>query len=267
MSLVIVTYVPEGIVMASDSRQSITIEGKTPEGKDLPKIDTINSDNVYKTYLLTRTDRDNRLIFEVGVSSFGQDLLGGIATASHIKRFAEEELTDNDDVVTIPRKLVEYFRKTFPNVDTGFHVAGYKKEGKVSVPHVYSCHIGNNIFGLRRNVKPDGSLFYGAAWSGQIDILSGILQPSLLLGPNGNPEIGPDGKPVAIHKPPIVWDAMALQDAIDFSVFAIRTTIDTIRFQARPKNVGGPIDVLIITPDGGRWIRRKELRGETYERK
>ena len=33
MSLVITIYVPEGIVMASDSRQSITIEGKTPDGK------------------------------------------------------------------------------------------------------------------------------------------------------------------------------------------------------------------------------------------
>ena len=47
MSLVITTYVPEGIVMASDSRQSITIGGKTPDGKELPKVDTVNSDNVY----------------------------------------------------------------------------------------------------------------------------------------------------------------------------------------------------------------------------
>jgi len=55
---------------------------------------------------------------------------------------------------------------------------------------------------------------------------------------------------------------MPLQDAVDFSIFAIRTTIDAIRFQARPKNVGGPIDVLVITPDGAEWIQRKELRGE-----
>jgi hypothetical protein len=51
MSLVITTYVPEGIVMTSDSRWSITIEGKAPDGKDLPKIDTVSSDNAYKTYL------------------------------------------------------------------------------------------------------------------------------------------------------------------------------------------------------------------------
>jgi hypothetical protein len=55
---------------------------------------------------------------------------------------------------------------------------------------------------------------------------------------------------------------MALQDAIDFSIYAIRTTIDTIRFQARPKNVGGSIDVLVIAPDGAKWIQRKELKGE-----
>ena len=73
---------------------------------------------------------------------------------------------------------------------------------------------------------------------------------------------GPEGKPVTMQKPPIIWAAMTLQDAIDFSIYAIRTTIDTIRFQARPKNVGGPIDVLVITPDGARWIQRKELKGE-----
>lgn len=252
MSLAIITYVPEGIVMASDSRQSITIEGKTPDGKDLPKIDTINSDNVYKTYLLSRKDRGNKPIFEVGASSFGQDLLGGISTASHIKRFAEEELTDEDDVTTIPKKLVEFLKKDFPSADTGFHVAGYRKEGKTSLPYIYYCHVGKNIFNDRKNAKLDGGLMYGATWSGQIDVITGILQPSVVPGP--------EGKPITIQKPPIIWDAMALQDAVDFSIFAIRTTIDTIRFQARPKNVGGPIDILVITPDGANWIQRKELK-------
>jgi hypothetical protein len=56
---------------------------------------------------------------------------------------------------------------------------------------------------------------------------------------------------------------MSLQDAIDFSIYAIRTTIDTMRFQARPKNVGGPIDVLVLTPDETKWIQRKALRAST----
>lgn len=52
---------------------------------------------------------------------------------------------------------------------------------------------------------------------------------------------------------------MPLQDAIDFSFFVIKTTIDTIRFQARPKTVGGPIDILVLTPDYAKWIQKKEL--------
>jgi len=252
MTLAIVTHIPEGIIMASDSRQSITIEAKTPEGVDLPKIETINSDSVYKTYLLSRVDTHGIPFFEVGVSSFGQDLLGGISIASHIKRFTEAELTDADDVKTIPKKLVDFFKKNFPEADTGFHIAGYMKEGKISIPYVYYCHVGRNILGERKNLKSDGNLMYGATWSGQIDVITSILQPSLLPGP--------EGKTITMHKPPILWDAMPLQDAIDFSAFAIRITIETIRFQARPKNVGGPIDILAITPDGAKWIQRKDLR-------
>ncbi len=255
MSLIIITYVPEGIVMASDSRQSITIESKTPDGKDLPKIDTVNSDNVYKTHLLSRKDEAGKSIFQVGVSSFGQDLLGGLSTASHIRKFTEEKLTDGDDVTTIPQKLVEFFRESFPTADTGFHVAGYKKKGRVSSPHVYHCHVGKNVFDQRKNIKADGSLSYGATWSGQADVITGLMIPIVTTDQKGNRKVM---KPTF----PIVWDAMPLQDAVDFSIFAIRTTIDTIRFQARPKNVGGPIDVLVIVSDEARWIHRKELRGE-----
>ncbi len=254
MSLVITTFVPEGIVMASDSRQVITIETKSPDGKSLKKIETINSDNVYKTFLLPRFNKSIDPIFQVGVNSFGQDLLGGISTSSHIKRFVEEKLKDEDSVTTIPKKLVNFFRKDFPTADTGFHVVGYKKEDKKSIPYVYYCHVGKNIFNQRKNVKPDGSLNYGATWSGQIDVLAGILQPPSLTGPKG--------KALTMKKYPIIWGAMSLQDAVDFSIYAIRTTIDIIRFQARSKNVGGHIDVLVITPEGAKWIQRKELKGE-----
>lgn len=254
MSLVITTFVPEGIVMASDSRQIITIEAKSPDGKSLKKIETINSDNVYKTFLLSRFNKSNNPIFQVGVNSFGKDLLGGISTASHMKIFVEEKLKDEDSVTTIPKKLVDFFRKDFPTADTGFHVVGYKKEDKKSIPYVYYCHVSKNIFNQRKNIKPDGSLNYGSTWSGQVDVLAGILQPYLLPGPKG--------KALTMKKHPIIWGAMSLQDAVDFSIYAIRTTIDTIRFQARFKNVGGHIDVLVITPEGAKWIQRKELKGE-----
>jgi len=242
MTLVVATYIPEGIVMASDSRQSITIKGKTPEGKDF-KVETVNSDAVMKTSLLEKQ--------QVGISNYGQDLLGGVPMGSYIKRFIEEELVDTDNVTTISEKLIEYFRKSFSDADAGFYVAGYKKEGKASVPYVYRCHIAKNTV-ERRNSKPDGSLVYSASWSGQTDVLTSIVNPVTIKDEKGNDKVI---RAVA----PIIWDAMTLQDAIDFSIYAIRTTIDTMRFQARPKNVGGPIDVLVLTPEEAKWIQRKEL--------
>jgi len=246
MSFVIAVYVPEGIVMASDSRQSVTVEGKTREGKTF-KVETVNSDAINKTLLLDK--------HHVGICNFGQDLPGGIPISSRIKRFIEEELTPKDNIESIPKRLVGHFRKSFPDIDAGFHIAGYMKEGKVSVPHIYSCHVSRNLV-ERKNLKPDGNISYGAAWSGQTDILTSILIPVSVKDAEGNDKV--------IRSPaPIIWDAMALQDAIDFSIYAIRTTIDTMRFQARPKNVGGPIDVLVLTPGESKWIQSKELHGNT----
>lgn len=243
MSLVIATYVPEGIVMASDSRQSVIVEGRTPEGKKLPPVQTVNSDAVYKTFLLEVGNKESKT--NIGISSFGEGILGGIQVAGHIKRFQEKALTKDEDVKSVAKKLIRFFRKDFPQAKTGFHVAGYKRDGKLSIPYVFYCHVANNKI-ERRNQKPDGSLAYGATWSGQIDVVSSILNPV----PNQPP------------KAPIIWDAMTLQDAIDFSIYAIRTTIDTIRFQARPKNVGGAVDVLLLTPEKACWIQKKELKGE-----
>ncbi len=244
MSLAIAVYVPEGIVMASDSRESITIERKTPEGKDF-KVETVNSDAVTKTFLLEKQ--------RVGISTFGQAGLGGQPIASYIKSFVEGQLIAGDNVETVSQKLFAYLRSSFPKADTGFHVAGYKIEGQLSMPYVYYCHIARNEL-VRRNVKPDGSLSYGAAWSGEIDILTSILNPVTSKDETGTEKVV---RAVA----PVAWDVMPLQDAIDFAIYAIQTTIDTMRFQARAKTVGGPIDVLALTPEEAKWIQRKELRG------
>lgn len=238
MSFVITVYVPSGIVMASDSRQSITIECKNPEGSILPKIETVSSDFVYKTFLLEKQG--------VGINAFGDSLLGKVTTESHIKRFAEEALDDSDDMSVIPKKLVDFLIKDFPKADMAFHVAGFKRTDKKSIPYVYYCHVGKNQI-KRRNVTPEtDNVIYGATWGGQADIIASLLQQT-----------------PGHRKPPIIWDAMTVQDAIDFSIYAVRTTIDTMRFQARRKNVGGPVDVLLISPDGlPEWIQRKQFRGD-----
>ena len=125
MSFVITVYVPEGIVIASDSRQSIAIGGQTPEGKQLPRIETIASDFTYKTFLLKQ---------QVGISAFGDALLGKIQMGSHVKRLEEERLLKDDTVDIVKDKLIAYFKEKFPQAGTSFHIAGFKKEEKASEP-------------------------------------------------------------------------------------------------------------------------------------
>jgi hypothetical protein len=246
MTLIVATYVPDGIVMTSDSRQFLGIKGKTPDGKDF-SFDTQGSDFVNKTILIKE-----RLI---GISYFGQDLFGGISMASHIRKFVEEEVMEKDDITTIPEKLISFFRRSYPDADSGFHIAGFKKEGKISIPYVYHCHIKQNII-QRKNIDVNNSVVYGSLWSGQNDIIVSLVNPVVIKDEKGTDKIV---RPVGGE---IFWGTMTIQDAIDFSIYAIRTTIDTMRFQGRHKTVGGPIDVLLITPESARWIQEKKLRGE-----
>ena len=246
MSFVITVYVPSGIVMASDSRQSVTIQKKdNVTEKKYPVVQTISSDFVYKTHLLSKQ--------QVGISIFGESILGKITAESHLKTFEEENLTERDNAETISQKLLDFFKKKFPEANTSFHIAGYRKKDKISVPYVYHCNIKRNEL-KRLNIAADQkTVLYGTSWGGEGDVIAEILQPAWM-------KIA-DGSLKQISKPPIIWDAMPLQDAIDFAVFAVKTTIDTIRFQARPKTVGGPIDVLTLTYEGSQWIKKKELHG------
>lgn len=224
--------------MASDSRQSLSLN---------EEITSIITDTATKLFLLEK--------HKIGVSTCGDSFINNISISSHIKNFIEKELTDDDDISTVANKLFEYFKNLcVSNENIAFHVAGHKKENKVSVPYVYSLKTKDNLI-KRINVDSDNKIYYGMLWSGQKDILSSILKSVTITDEKGNEQII---REVA----PILWEAMTLQDAIDFSIYAIRTTIDTIRFQARPKTVGGPIDVLLISPEEAKFIQKKELHGE-----
>ncbi|MGB9694801.1 MAG: hypothetical protein ACP5SB_00065 [Caldisericaceae bacterium] len=241
MSFIISVYVPAGIVMASDSRQTVSLQ-RTDEPTATP-IPIVSSDYVYKTFLLPKQ--------AIGISTFGESLLGRIPTDFHMKTFEEESLTEKDDVEMVAEKLLNFFKRSFPNADTSFHIAGYKKKDRVSMPFVYHCNIKRAELQRLNFNKQNNQILYGASWGGEGDIIAEILQPVLMKDAQGQAK--------EVQKPPIIWDAMPLQDAIDFATYAIKTTIDTMRFQARPKTVGGPIDVLLITPEGAKWVRRKEI--------
>lgn len=248
MSFICSVYIPEAIVMASDSRQSVTIKTKNKEGHESEPIHTTSSDSVNKTFLLEEQG--------VGISFAGDTLLGGISTESHIKRFLEEKVVKTDDVVTIADKILGYFKTNFPQANTNIHVCGFKKEGRTSIPYVFGLHVARNEK-ERKNIKQNTKeVDYGVMWSGEGDIVARLLNTPLQIS------IGP-GSHETIPPVPVMYPAMTSQDAVDFAVYLTRATAETMRFQARPKTVGGPIDVLLLTPEETKWIQKKDIHGQS----
>lgn len=234
MSLVVTVYVPSGIVMAADSRMTVVRSEERQEGEQRTRIQQqlVLSDNAYKVVALESIG--------VGVSLYDAGVINNQPVDSHVHRFEEEAITPEDDVISASEKFLDYFRTNFPRVNVGFHVAGYRQEGRASVPYVFVGHTTREPGVRRVNVNDEGRLQYGILRSGDILVVNRLIDQS--------------------HLP--LFAAMPLQDAVDYAIHLIRTTIETLRFEPRFPSVGGPIDVLVVTPQGMRWVQRKELHGQ-----
>ena len=240
MSFVITLYVREGIVMASDSRLSLNSQRRDAD-VTVVSLSVAQSDSNYKTFL-----GPNR----IGISTYGAADIGGVPLGGYVETFLNEEMTETPVTPeTIARGLRDYFRGLTPLPKTFFHVAGYQASDSTLEQQVWTVDVaGDQVARLDTSSQ-------GASWGGESDILARLVQPVGILDSSGAvqsvlPHFG------------IPFQYFTLQDAIDFAVFALRATIDAIRFQPRPKTVGGPIDILVIKPGSAQWVQRKELTGE-----
>lgn len=234
MTLIVTVHVPSGIVMGGDSRTTGTRreERREDEGTVIVERRVVLSDYSYKVIALRKRP--------IGIATFDAAIIENQHVDTHVTRFEEEVLTESDSVSSVAHKLVEHFARNFVGVPVGFHVCGYEVENGVSMPYVYSCHTVTEMTPKRWNIDEKGRVTYGILWCGEQSVVNRLITKDSL--------------------PP--FGAMPLQDAIDYAIYVIRTTIDTLRFEPRFPTVGGAIDVLLITPDRGPYfIQRKELRG------
>lgn len=148
-------------------------------------------------------------------------------------------------------------------------VAGYNSNGS---HEVYNIHIPGEI--IKRRDSNEKGLEYGANWLGQTDVVTRIVKGwdprihNLTFAKEARESrgIAEVEKQLNGLEYSINWGAMPIQDAIDFSTLIIQTTEAIQRFsdgiQLDPGDipgVGGPVDVLVLTPDGPNWIQKKEL--------
>lgn len=266
MSLIVTVCTSEGLVLASDSRSTYNQTNVKGE-KVIVKFGAHYTNTTYKTFLC-----DDR----IGISTCGDGTICGKSIAGHIEDFINNIYHKDDSVESVSQKLGEYFNKLPDKSDVTFHVAGYKKENDKDIAVVYSVATASNQINLLR----EG--ICGANWDGERSTLTRLMKNSYVVSEekaipigtitlNQKNEDGTDKTTVlknqiaipggSLRQPEleVAWDLMTLQDGIDFAEYAIQTTIDTLRFQIASKTVGGPIDILVIKPNGAKWIARKEL--------
>jgi hypothetical protein len=234
MSLVVTVYVPSGIVMAADSRMNAMRTERREEGgtKSVLQQQIVLSDNANKIIELRKVT--------AGMSVYDSHMIANQPIESHIQRFESEVLDPEDDIDAVADKFMAFFHENHPKERVGFHVAGYRTQGKARVPVVLVGHTTRETEVRRVNLNEKGDVQYGVVRAGDTAIANRLIDKASLP----------------------LFSAMTLQDAVDYAVHLIRTTIETMRFEPRFPSVGGPIDVLVVRPDGMQWVQRKELHGQ-----
>ena len=236
MSLVVTVNVREGLVMAADSR--ITLNAQQPQqgGQQTVHLAVGMSDSNRKLFVTPNN---------VGIGTYGQADIQGVPIAGFIDSFIAS-LPPNLGPQQTAQNILAHFHAMNAALNTCFHVAGYDASTPPS-QEVWTVEVQPN-----RVQKVNQPNQQGLAFGGEGDTVARLLQPVAVAGPNNTWQPLP---PVSV---PINF--FTIQDAIDFGVHLIRTTIDSIRFQSRPKTVGGPIDVLVIRPGTHEWVSLKKLQ-------
>ena len=266
MSLIVTVCTSEGLVMASDSRSTYNRTESNQTTKTI-KYGIHFSDTTYKTFMC-----DER----IGISTCGNGTICGKSIASHIESYINNEYSKSDSISDTAQKILNFFSAMPHTEPVIFHVAGYDKENGQDVFRLY------RVITIAQINQLAIDNYCGVQWDGEASILTRIMKNGYVVPerkverPQEIQIVSRDGQdakkeesrfdcmliPNTAQRHPemdIAWSLMTLQDGIEFAEYAIKTTIDTMRFQMAPKTVGNPIDILIIKPDGAKWIKHKEL--------
>lgn len=270
MSLGIVVKVPEGLVLAAESRITIGAQIKTPMGvQQLP----VYFDNATKLLSFSPPN------ITIGVVTYGMAVIGQQnprTAANFIPEFEASLPKERLSVLDFAEKISEFYlkqwRSTMPPDDKignmpnmTFVIAGYNPDD------VYGQVFIVEIPRVPKPVERSKGSECGMTFGGQHDIVSKImmgydirlpevLQKGLNLTPEQEAKVGELLKQFQLAVP---LQVLALQDGIDLACFFIRTTMDAQKLSMGIRGVGGAIDVAVIKRNTNlQFIQRKQEHGE-----
>jgi hypothetical protein len=262
VSLGIVIKGPEGLVLAADSR--VTLSAQTPQG-----LLRVNFDNATK--LLSFKEPHNF----VGAVTYGQAAIDLRTAYSFLPEFEAGLLSKRLPVQEFAKKLSDFFMKQWEEIkpdnysgpDMTFVVGGFDEDDPYG--RVFLIETPRNPEPIEKNPHPE----FGMTWGGQHEFVDRLIQgydPRALVLLSNILKLQPEqirSLEESLKKSlsmPIPLPAMPLQDCVDLAIFFIRTTIDAQNLTVGIRGTGGPIDVAIITRrDGLEFIQRKRIAGET----
>lgn len=231
MSFLVAVHVNEGIVLASDRRSTYSRTIKTGD-RVVEQFGIHTTASTDKTFLCPNG---------AGISTCGDAALLGKPITGFIQDMIRTRIGSACPVPEMPQRMTAYFQALPQIPDTNFIVAGYDQGRQL----IYKLNVRS---GEVEQVDTDSQ---GATWDGETLTLTRLLMP---VGVKSN------GSYVDLPTEEILWGYFTLQDAVDFARYAVETTIQTMRFKNVVETVGGKVDILVITPDGSKWLQKEELR-------
>lgn len=270
MSLGIAFKGPEGIVLAADSRVTLTVQRPIP-GQTTPMTIPATFDNARK--LLQVNGRPN-----LGVVTFGAGAIGTAQprTAHSFLPDFETELGDTKLTVgEFAQKLSDFFLDKWNSLMAGvvgmpdmtFYVAGFDE----NEPHgrVYEIQIPSTP-------EPNelGAGNFGIVWGGQREIVDRIIQGfDERVAMIAQKHLGlTDAQRQSLRTQlgnelnlPIPYQFLPLQDCIDLATTLVHTTAQLQSWLLDVRGVGGPVDVATITrTEGFKEVQMKRIVGEGH---
>jgi len=220
MSIISCVYVPEGIVLTGDSRITHTAD----RGNGIKEVYSL-SDNNQKVFLLSKK--------RVGIATCGSAFINNSSIADFLRKFEIEQLTGSESIEEIANRLMNSLKEN--NADgVILFLVGYKNNDTQYFAEITSATV------IHKNIPHEnGNPNYGISWKGETLAISKLL----VLDPQT-----------------YIWfDVMPLKDAVDLAEFLIDLTIKYERFKDGVATCGGPIDILVVTKDYGKFLKHKVL--------
>jgi hypothetical protein len=201
----------------------------------------------------------------IGVMTYGIGNLGPRSIQSFIRDFSSR-YSGQPDVKSVSQELYGLLSTAYQDQfgDTrgghlGFFIAGYSPEQVFPEEWEFQLPRDKEI----RQVRPGDQ--FGASWRG-VDL------PFTRLYKGYDSRIIADLRELGIseeafltimkkYESPVAYDGMPVQDAVDFAIFILQTTIGLSTFELGVPSCGGPLQIATILPEKERfcWVQEPAI--------